>query len=194
MGFRTCDAAFRHAPAGNSQYTEKAAKSPWGFPVWMDAPRPQLKQTNKVTEFISKFILKPSPALDDSTIRYPDLNFTRQLGFPGWCPWPPMTKFESTALHLLRSSQPHRRIKYCLGCVLIPLEDCKFLLKHEVRGYSAVRTSRKARCMKQPQVTWAQRRVGNNAGETVETATHLHGDRACAFGRTFEKRCARLRI
>lgn len=54
-----------YIPAGNSQYTEKAAKSPCDFPVWTDQPRPQLNQTNKLTKFISEFMCKPSPALDD---------------------------------------------------------------------------------------------------------------------------------
>lgn len=55
----------RGAPTGNSQYTEKAAESARDFPVWIDRLRPQLNQTNKLTKFISKFMFKPSPVLDD---------------------------------------------------------------------------------------------------------------------------------
>lgn len=77
-------------------------------------------------------MLKASPALDDSTMYYPDFNFTLQLGFPGWRLWPQMTKFESSALYLLWGSQPHGGLKQCLGWILVPLEDGKLLFQYEV--------------------------------------------------------------
>lgn len=71
----------------------------------MDPARPQLNQTNNLPKFSSRFMFKPGRALDDSTVHYPGLNFTLQPGFPGWCLWPQMTKFESCAVHLLEGSQ-----------------------------------------------------------------------------------------